>query len=113
MRNILPNFIDRPIPPSQSQQAVDRIRIEPLTDLACRHSAHDRISRNIFRHDSPRSDDRAVADMNASQDDRLESDPDIVADNDIALIFPSRRDIGPIKSPLLVKERESIGGKRP
>ncbi len=84
MRNILPNLFDRPIPPLQSQQAVDRIRIEPLTDLARRHSADDRVSRNIFRHDSPRSDDRAVADMNTGQDDRLESDPDVVADADVA-----------------------------
>lgn len=113
MPNILPNLFDRPIPPSQLQQAVDCICIEPLTDLACRHSADDRISRNIFRHDSPCSDDRAVADMNAGQDDCLESDPDVVADDDVALIVPSRRDIGPIQSPLLVKERESIGGKRP
>ena len=110
MRNILPYFIDRPIPPTQTLQAFDRIRIEPLADLACRHSADDRISRNIFRHDSPCSDDRAVADMNAGQNDRLESDPDIVADDDVAL---SRCDIGPIQPPLLVKEQEGIGGKRP
>lgn len=41
-RNIFPYFIDRPVPPSQPQQPFDRLRIEPLADLACRHSADNR-----------------------------------------------------------------------
>lgn len=87
-RNVTPDGLGIPVPPAQRLQPGDGVRVEAGADGSGRHAADDRIRRHILRHDGARCDNGAVANGHTGEDDGLIADPDIVADDNIAVIVP-------------------------
>lgn len=106
------DLLHGPVPPAQLQQPLDGRRIETLADLPGGDAADDGVGRHILRDDRTRRDHSPVADLHARHDDRLVADPDVVADDDVALVVPGRGDILPVESPLFEKEREGVVRQR-
>src|SRR3954468_24634765 len=59
---------------------ISHLRPRQRLDRPSRISADDRVWRDIFGDDAPTPNDAAVSDRHAGQDDRVEADPDVVAD---------------------------------
>ena len=74
-------------PPQRKQGRSDCVG-KPLLDRLGRDAAHDGIGRNIVCHDSPGADNGPISDGHARQNDRLKSNPDIAADDNISFVVP-------------------------
>lgn len=83
-------FARRKIPPSQYKKRGDIFVRKPFADWLCRHATHNRVWRNILRHDRTRAYNGAVAYCNASKNDRFKAYPHIVADYDISLALSAQ-----------------------
>lgn len=101
------DFLRRPIPPTNLQQSFNSRIIKSFADQFGRHAADNRIGRHILGHHGASADDGPVANVNPSQDDRLETDPHVVADRDVALVRPRLLD-GRRVTPCRGKDRERV-----
>ena len=110
IRQTLPYLLDRPVPPFQRFKFPYHFFIETLPYRSGRNTADYHIGRHIFRNNGTGGYDRPVADVNACHNHRFVAYPYIVAYHDVAFIVPSRCHVRFFQVPILIKEREGVGG---
>ena len=84
---MLPDVFFCPIPPFQFKQQFNGSFRKALSYRFCRNAADDGIWRNVLCNDSASPDNGAVSNRNACQNDCFIANPDIISDNNIALII--------------------------
>ena len=75
-----------PIPPLDALELLDDVLRKTVFHDARRIADNYGIGRHIFCDDGSGTDDRAIADVHAAEDERVTPDPDIVADDDLIVI---------------------------
>ena len=80
------DFLDGPVPPAKLQKEFDHFFGKAHLDDPRGVPRDDGVGRDVLRHDRISRDDRAVADLDAREDLRFATDPDVVADNGVALL---------------------------
>ena len=110
-RKILRNFVFGPIPPPEPQKSGYGFFGKSPANRSGGNTADNGIGSHVFGHHRPGAYDSAVSDRNAGKHHCLIANPDVIANDDVALVVPRAGDVLPVQSPFLIKKVKGIGGK--
>lgn len=110
IRQVSPYLLGRPVLPFQRFKFLYHSVIKTLPYRSGRNTADYRIRRHIFRNNGTGGYDCPIADVNASHNHCFVAYPYIVAYHDVTFVIPSRCHVRFLQLPILIKEREGVGG---
>ncbi len=109
-RQVAADLLHRPVPPGDGVEAGDGVVVEAVADHFRRVAANHGIGGHVTGDHGAGGDDGAVADLDPRHDQGVIANPDIVADDGIALVGEAARGGGGAL-PAVAENKEGVGGE--
>lgn len=93
------HLLDRPVPPSCPEQALDVVGAEARSSQTCRISGDDLVGCNVLRDNAACADHSSVTDRDARHDGRFAPNPHIVAHDCVATLLDLHEHVERVARP--------------